>query len=470
MRTLSAKLTTAQKAMGPVLCKVVLTFGGTTKTYGVDTTNRILDLKRKVSEWGETAQITVDNREGNLTTLTLEGYSGVVSYGYTTSDGDEYSACAPMTVIGQKTDTIAGDSQAIFSLAGLYNLWGEQEALEAYSPDEINTDTVKTIMDALAAPTLAAFSGYPAHTITYDSGYDDSIINAFTPKDHFSIAKGESRLSAFKKLLAYTKCKAKVSNDAGTATIHVFQPTITGESYTYEYNDAIAASNHNFFDKSVRTRLVLPNKVIVRNHPDHDDSYTGNDTDAASYAALGDQYYTKTVYLRLASNAQAALIATAVLQRYQLAAEKGHARAPMNVGQEYADYVKITDSRVSDTRVGNVGSFEEHYTPGTFEMDFRFGTLEALGLAGTVPPRQAVVVALTARDPQQSLRDQVEYLTSQLESALQYMDSMRDAVNAVINTTNQTINYIVSREIQSEIFKLHVTGRLQIPQGTDRYT
>ena len=231
-----------------------------------------------------------------------------------------------MTAIGQITFTGGGDSVATFSLADLFNMWGEQKATEAYSPDEINTDTVKTIMDAIAGATLTCFSDLPSHTITYDSGYDDSIINSFTPKDHFSIAKGESRLAAFKKVLAYTKCKCKVRNDSGTATIHVFQPTTTGETYDYEYNDAIAADNHNFFSKSVRTRLVLPNKVTVMNHPDHDDSYTGSATDDDSYTALGDQYYPEVVYARPASNAQALLIATAILQRYQLATEKGSLR------------------------------------------------------------------------------------------------------------------------------------------------
>ena len=394
MRTLG-DITADQKAMGDAVCKIVLTQqgNGNTYTYGVDTTNRLLDLKHKEQEWSQTAQVLVDNREGNLTTLTFEGYAGVISYGY----GANYSASAPLTVIAGKTDSGHGELATFISLAGLFDLWGEQEALEAYTPDEINTDTVKTILDALAAPTLDAFSGYPAHTITYDTGYDDSIINAFTPKDHFSIAKGESRLSTFRKALAYTKCKTRVENDAGTAIIHIFQPTISGETYDYQYNDSV--TEHNFFDKSVRTRLVLPNKVVVRNHPDHDDSYTGNDTDAASYAALGNQYYTKTEYVRAASNAQCALIATAILQRYQLTAEKGHGFAPMNCGQEVMDYVKITDSWAGDTRVGNIGFLNRHYTPGKFEFEFRFGTLEILGLAGTVPPRQSVAVATVPRHP-----------------------------------------------------------------------
>lgn len=446
--------------MGDAVVKVVLTQQGDSieKIYDIDTTaNRILDLSHKEKEWSQTAQISVDNRDGNLTALTLEGYTGPISYGY----GANFSASAPLTVIGQKTDTVGGDSVTTFSLAGLFDLWGEQEATEAYSPDEINTDTVKTILDAIASHSMTCFGSYPAHTISYDTGYDDSIINTFTPKDNFSVAKGESRLSAFQKALRYTKCKARVENDAGVATIHVFQPTITGETYDYEYNDAIAITNHNFFNKSVRTRLVLPNNVVVMNHPDHDDSYTGNANDAASYAALGNQYYTKTVYARTSGNAQCALIATAILQRYQLAAEKGHGFAPMNCGQEVMDYVKITDSRVSDTRVGNIGYIHRHYTPGKFEMEFRFGTLEMLGLAGTVPP---AVSRLIIEEP-----ENYQALIEVVADLIEQFNAMRDSLLSVIDTANSIIEYLLEQQWEGEFAKLSVTLRLQIPRKQALY-
>ena len=369
MRTLSASLEASQKKMGQPLLKLVLTQqgNGNTFTYDIDSTvNKIMRLSHPEQEWSQTAQFLVDNRDTNLTALALEGYIGVISYGYNdVTQGDEYSATAPLTVISQKSDTIFrpnSDLLTFISLAGLFNLWGEQKATESYNPDRINTDTIKTILDAIAGATLTAFATYPAHTITYDSGYDDSIINAFTPKDAFSIGKGESRLSAFKKGMSYLKANARVRNDSGTATIHIFQPTISGVVFDYEYNDAIAAANHNFFSKSSRKRLVLPNKVVVKNHPDHDDSFSGEATDAASFAALGDQYYTETHYVRAASDAECARIATAILQRHQLAAEKGHGLAPMNVGQEVMDFVKITDSAAGDTRVGNIGFLQRNYS------------------------------------------------------------------------------------------------------------
>ena len=514
-----ATLTALQKAMGDAICKVVL--GDDAYTYGVDSTNRILVLSHKEGEWSQTAQITVDNREGNLTALTLEGYKGVISYGYVST----YSAAAPLTVIGQKTDSLQGENVTTFSLAGLFNMWGEQEATEAYSPDEINTDTVKTIMDAIASHSMTCFGSYPVHTITYDTGYDDSIINTFTPKDSFSVAKGESRLSAFKKALAYTKCKCRVENDTGTATIHVFRPTphediwVASTSYSendkvipttangfeyicttagtsdtaeneptwpttegstvaedgvdtlvwtivwydYEYNDS--ATEHNFYEKSVRTRLVLPNKVTVMNHPDHTDTYTGSATDAASYAALGDQYYTKTVYLRTSGNAQCVLIATGILLKYQLAAEKGHGNVPMNCGQEYCDYVKFTDSWAGDTRVGNVGYIHRQYRPGEFKMELRFGTLEMLGLAGTVPPAMTKVTHIYEG------LEGYDALVSQVEGMIDQYNDMREALLGAFASLNTIAEFLLNPYWWDlEVSKLSVTLRFQWPHGTNMYT
>ncbi len=467
MRTTDVTLTAAQKAVGTVLCKVVLTSGVTTKTYSHASTDRILSLKHTEQEWSQVAQVSVQDSDGTLAALALQGYTGVISYGFNTTDGDEYSAAAPLTVISQSTASRQGSLVTSLGLAGLFNLWGEQEAPEAYAPDRINTDTVKTILDAIAAPAMTCFSGYPAHTITYDSGYDDSIINAFTPADAFSVAKGESRLSAFKKALAYTKCTCRVENDSGTATIHIFQPTTTGTSYDYEYNDAIAAANHNFFNKSTRKRLVLPNKVTVMNHPDHTDSYTGSATDADSYAALGNQYYTKTVYCRPADNTQAALIAAGILLKYQLAAERGHGFAPMNVYQEVLDYVKITDSRVSatDSRVGNIGLIERTYEPNKFVFEFRFGALIVPGLAGTLPPRAEAPTAPT-RPRVGSLAELREAFGELYEAYVAVIDEVQGNRDTIL----QLIDYLISREGRAEFTHLSVTGEFLGPMGANKYT
>ncbi len=463
MRSLSTTLSANQKIGLNPLCKLVLTQQGdsTTHTYSLSSTNRVLNLSHIEQEWAHSANVLVDNRDTNLTALDLEGYVGVISYGFNDhTQGDEYSATAPLTVISQKNDTLLGRGSELttsFNLAGLFNLWGEQEATENYTPDRINSDTVKTIMDAIAGATLTCFNTFPSHTITYDSGYDDDIINAFKPADDFTVTKGETRLSAFKKVLAYTKDKARVENDSGTATIHIFQPLITGESYDEEYNDILSTSNHNFYSKSVRERLVLPNKVIVMNHPDHDDSYTGSATDATSYAALGNQYYTETIYLRPASNAQCVLIATARMQAHQLAAEKGHGKVPMNVGQEMFDYIKFTDSAAGDTRVGNVGYLKRTYD-SNFDMELRFGNLLLPGLAGTVPPSVDEGIIDTG-----GVMDRIAILSSMV-------NNLSGTVNNLIENQGSIVDYLNARKYFAEYVRLSVTDRFLPPQGIDKFT
>ncbi len=127
-----------------------------------------------------------------------------------------------------------------------------------------------------------------------------------------------------------------------------------GVTYDYEYEFNVSGQ-HTFFDKAVRLRFIDPNKEIVRTPPASTGytgtQYTGNDTSEPSYT-LDPKVH--TTYRRLTSDAQAALIAAAIIERYELDAEKGFATVPMNVGQELWDYVKVTDSRQGDTRIGNI--------------------------------------------------------------------------------------------------------------------
>ena len=410
-------------------------------------------------------------------------------------------------------------------MAGIFNLMAEDHASVSYEPDELNTDTVKTIMTAVATASLTAFDHCKAWTITFDS--EDSLIDSFKPADAFRVGFNESRLSVFKRLIRYTKCKARIEDDG---EIHISSPTISGETWEasttyvlndyvqptspnnnftyrcttagtshsveptwpttagntvqegggssliwtavaldYEYNDADAVTNHWFYEKSTQRRVVIPGKVVVSTHPDDDGTaFTGNAQDSNYNNNPTELKIPEFIYVRAVSNAQCTALAVARLQGHQLGAEKGHGKVPMNVGAEVLDYIKITDSAAGDLRIGNIGYITRHYAPGVFEMEFGFGTLELLGLAGTMPPRQATVVA--SPDRQQALVDVVEDLIEQFNSLLADYNALRIGLLSVIDTANQTITYLLQQQVTSEIFSLHVTGRLQIPQGTDKFT
>ena len=325
--------------------------------------------------------------DATLAALDLQGWTGTISYGYqdATLSGDvwtltdEYSACAPLEVVAQNTDTVFSTQQTqlvtSFALGGVFNFMQADKASSKYALEWDDTRTVKTLLTAIAEKTLPPFDHCKVYTITFDS--EDSLIDTYTPADYFYVSFGEDRLSAFRKLLKTTKCKARIEDDG---EIHIFNPTISGTTYNYEYNDAV--TNHNFFQKGVRERLVIPNKVIVSSAESHTTQYTGNAVDTPSYTALG-RYITDEKHIRASSNAQCTAIATAMMQHLQVDAERGHGFAPMNCGQEVMDYIKMTDSVAGDNRTGNIGYLQRRYTPGKrFDMEFRFGALaDAMELA-----------------------------------------------------------------------------------------
>ncbi len=469
MRALSGTLTSNQKLGGIGISKIVLTKSGeNTLTYGGDTTNRIVDIKHDEQEWSQTALVVIENRGGELTSLDLWGYKGVISNGFNdSSQGDEYSPTAPLYVIRQKGLTKFwpdADFLMFLPMAGIFNLMGEDHASVSYEPDKLNTDTAKTIMTAIATASLTAFDHCKAWTITFDS--EDSLIDSFKPADAFRVGFNETRLSAFKRLIRYTKCKARIEDDG---EIHIYVPTVSGESYDYEYNDADAVTNHWFYEKSTQRRVVIPGKSVVSTHPDDDGTaFTGSAQDDDYANNPTELQIPEFVYVRAVSDAQCTAIAAARQQGHQLGAERGHGKVPMNVGAEVGDYIKITDSAAGDSKVGNIGYITRHYAPGVFEMEFGFGALELLGLAGTMPPRQATVVA--SPDRQQALVDVVEDLIEQFNSLLNDYNAMRAGLLQVIETANSTIQYLLAQQVTAEMFKLHVTGRLQIPQGTDKFT
>ncbi|KKN29862.1 hypothetical protein LCGC14_0839910, partial [marine sediment metagenome] len=359
MRTLTSTLAAAQKATTyKGLVKIVLTLtGSATQTY---TASRILDIKYDESD-KQSAEVMLDNSDGVVSAIDFRGYKGVISGGATTSGGDEYSPKPPLWVVGQQNLSWGGRLASLLSLAGVMNFLDSEGANAVYAPDDTDTDTVKTIMTAIAEATLSCYSHAHAFTITFTN--EDSLIDSFQPKDFFRIAKNESRLSAMKRLLSYTQMVMRVDKDG---TIQVFGPTTTGSTYTDNSEYELGAGNYAFFSLSHRKRIVIPHYVQVDSHPATGDSYTGyyEDTDTASLVAIdstiGQREYLE---LRVDDNAQATAIATARMLHYQLQAEKGSANVPMNFGAEVYDYVNCIDSRDGDTnRVGNIGYIRSHYS------------------------------------------------------------------------------------------------------------
>lgn len=365
MRTLTPTLEAEQKkeSLTP-LVKIVLTLGANNYTYDK---SRILDTNPSEQPYNQKAEVVLDNSDDALTDINLKGFKGVISKGAVTSAGKEYDASAPLWVIAQQFNSSPGKLDCTLSLIGIPNLLAEDRANAIYQPDETDTKTVKTLLTEIITASLACYSHCKAYEVVFDS--EDSLIDTYVPKDSFRIYVNGSRLAAIRRLLDYTKCVGIAKADG---KFHIFQPTITGSVYDYEYS---LATGHTFFSKALRNRLVIPGCIIVQSQPDDDPQYSGLAKDP-SYdslpAELKQPQYEQTY---LESNAQAVEIAEALLSKYQLWAEMGAADVPMNVGAEVFDYVRVVDARQGDERAGNIGSLTRHWNAQKAEwrLTFSFG-------------------------------------------------------------------------------------------------
>jgi len=362
MRTLSGTLKAAQQATSiDALIKLVLTFGASTYTY---TRLEILDLTEKEDGPLHSIEITLDNSDGALTSLDLRGYKGVFSSGAHTGAGDEYSACAPMWVKAQRFDSSEGVLTCTLSLVGICNLMMDDKASAKYMPDEEDTKTIKTLIGEIAGATLTGFTHCTAYDIEWDG--EDDLIDSYTPKDAFRVYVGNNRFSKITQLLDLTKCVMRAEADG---KLHIFVPTTTGEDFDYEYS---LESGHSFWAKAYRNRLTIPNRIYVMSREDDDPAYQGMAYEADSYDKLPKVEFHQTY---LESNDQGQDIAEAMLAKAQMWCEAGSANVPMNVGAEVFDYVKVTDSRESDYRVGNIGQIIRHFNlmKNEWRMTFVFG-------------------------------------------------------------------------------------------------
>jgi hypothetical protein len=212
--------------------------------------------------------------------------------------------------------------------------------------------------------------------VEYDS--EDSLIDSYMPKDSLFISENEDRLTVINRLLSFTGCEKRFGDDG---KIHVFVPVTTGTDHDGEYS--LAKGYHNFFSKSIRKALVLPNLISIRSFDEDEDYYTGSAISAESYALWPVSDF---VRMKLTSNSQAASIAAAMISRLEVDSRKGSGVVPMNIGQEIYDYVLITDAIEGDSIAGNIGFIRRSYRPGAYyNMIISFGKVAMKSVKGTRP-------------------------------------------------------------------------------------
>lgn len=361
MRELSDTLLATQKAAPPInaLAKLILTYGEDSYTYDK---SQIIDIKETGDGPLQSFTVILNNGDKTLTDIDLQGYDGILSYGA----NKEYSDCPPVKVISQEFDSTPNKLTCTLNLVGPCNLMSEDKASEPYMPDEDDTKTVKTLVNEIAGASLGCFSHCQTYEVVWEEGYHN-LADSYKPRDSFRIYVNGNRLSAINRLLDNTK---NVMIPKADGKLHIFQPTTSGESYSYTYS--LLKPEHTFFAKSLRNRLVIPSRIVVQSYPGNDPFYQGEATDAESYAKLPKTEYHQ---MRLESNDQAEDIAKALLAKAQMWCEAGAANVPMNIGQEVYDYVCVVDAREKDERAGNIGRFTRHYNvlKNEWNMGFAFG-------------------------------------------------------------------------------------------------
>ncbi len=459
MRTLSATLLSNQKSVGVdttrqnPIWKIVLTRAGqSTKTY---TNTRMIAIRGHIEEeYNQVATVLLDNSDNALTSINFEMYKGVISYGYNDpTQGDEYSACAPLYVTGQRLYSAQGVLVCQLSLVGIPNLLALDLAESELTLTDGDVRTVKTLLTAIASASLVPYSNYTNYTVNYDS--EDNVIDSFKPKESFRVGINASRLSKIKELFAWTGNKMRVEADG---QIYTFNPVTTGTTYDYEYRLAVS-TYHTFFNKELRNRFVNPNKEVVASHPSHSPQYSSSATSATSFALFPQ---THTTYLRLGSDSEASNIASAIKERYELDSEVGSVKVPMNAGQEVFDFINVTDSRQGDSRKGNVRyirrdvEIPQRRGRLLWDMEIKFGKtiLQPLSLS----PLVGLTEKRATGEPAQT---QVS-----INALIDAYNGLNADLISTIEKLNEVIGFVNTQVDDGYFRKLTVTEDLTIPFGS----
>lgn len=448
MRDISQSLLRGQRSKSilgkHLLIRAVLTYGANTYTYN---TTRIKQLSRIEQIFSHKSELMLDDTDKVLHGLDLEGYKAVISRGLITRAGEEWVDLPPLWVIGQQRDSYRTHLECSLSLEGIFDRMGKHKAESSLTLESDDTQTVKDLLTGIADTTLtdgtnSPYSKYPAYTITFDS--EDDLIDTFIPADYFRVGLNETRLAKWKELMRYTDCVSRIESDGA---IHIRVPVTSGTTYDNEYTLVQGRDYQNFFNKRFRRRIVSPNYITFKNHPAHTASYTGFAKDAS--ADLTDMFEGETHYVRATSNAQCTNLATALLSKYQMVAEKGAGVLPfVHFGQETYDYVNFVDARAGDNRAGNVGSINEFYKPGQFNMSIGFGRIP-LGVAAL--QGLASETGLTAAN-----------LLPLLDQAYSYIEQIIEILGgkADIDAVNEVL---LSLYEDAYFKKLTVTEEIRIP-------
>ena len=357
MRILSSELYAAQRGseMNPYI-ELALSYGGVTEKFYK---TRLLSIEHEEQPLSHRATILLDNSDGSLSDKDYKGWDAVLSYGTILPDDSvDDSSTAPLKVIEHYFGSAPSNLTLSLTCVGIPNLLAEDRAKSSYMAEPDDATTLQEYFTAIAGATLAPFTECPAYEVVYDSV--DGLIDTYQPKDSFRIYKGQSRLGILRSIIDFTGCVMRVRADG---KIHVFVPKVSGEDYDDEFawRETAVEGEHPFFSKGFSEKVIFPNRIVVESPEDDDPLFSGEYIYHPSYDKIPSSQYEETY---LTSTEQAELMAENIAMKYLMAADGGNITLPiMNCGSESFDYVKVTDERQGDSRVGNIGKLIRRWNP-----------------------------------------------------------------------------------------------------------
>lgn len=430
MRTLAADHTTAQKSNSHIPLYQIVVDGDTHKK------DRILSIEESETPDSHLVTVVLDNSDKALDSEDYKGRQAIISLGEVDANAVERLSPLPKFYV-MSTDLHSSENllTATLSLIGEPNMLDLDKASQYLNGQNDGQDTIKDLLREVSGILMPPFTHTTTWIPTFDS--EDALLDVVQPKGSVNIHLNESKLSIINKLLRYTKVTKRLEDDG---EIHFFVPTITGQDWVaatayvlldyvqpatrnnnftyrcttagtsggseptfpttaggtvndntvvwtavapdYEYELAVAGE-HTFFKKVTRKPFVVPNSVQVASLPDDGDGFTGLRTDTSSSSIrLIREFWQQT----LASSDQGDLIAAAKIEQYRLRNEAGSGEVPMNVGAETHDWIKFTDSRQNDVRLGNIGYIERSIGPDKWVMRLGFGDKRYMAFPGMIIP------------------------------------------------------------------------------------
>ncbi len=225
------------------------------------TRDRILSADETAEPYGHTAELLLDNADGELTGSDLRGYDAVIGWGAITSVGEEYLDSPPLTVVRQELLSERGVLTCRLLCQGVPDGLAEDRASESYVPTASDTTTVQLLINAVLSGSLPCYAHCAPVACQWDDA--DALAATYRPRDGFRIYTNGSRLAAVRRLLDFTGCAMRVEADG---KLHFRQPVTTGETYDHEFS--LASGSHAFLQKAGRRALVVPNRIVVRTPED----------------------------------------------------------------------------------------------------------------------------------------------------------------------------------------------------------